>query len=109
MKTVKNFFGIGSSEGDAPAIPEHSQIQMRCLKIYLADYQSVFLDLSLSSEMEVGSVVTYISEVFRQLHSHEIVMTESSHTYLWRENELPEVRMQMINVHGLHACILSML
>lgn len=93
VKTLKSIFWKGSSEDDAPVIPEHSQIQVQCLEMYLADYRNIFLNLNLSSEMKVGSIATYILEVYRQLHSQVIVLVRSSHQHIWTENKLSMVGM----------------
>lgn len=93
LETFKKFLGFGRSEKGDFVIPEHSVMQVRCLEIYLRCFRSAFLDLSFSSDMEVGSVASHISEIFRQVHSPVIVLANDVYKRTRTETEVSKVKI----------------
>ena len=85
---AKSFFNSSEAEGQL-VVPNHSTMQVECLRAYLTNMRKLLIDLSLSSETNIGSAVDYIMEVVKQLYSPHIVKGNNKQD--WREKDVLEV------------------
>ena len=73
-------------------ITDHNIMQTQCLQIYLSKYRDL-LDFTLSADfqMEIGSMMTFILEVYRQLYSPIFIHCYDLHELNWTASAATEV------------------